>query len=143
MNLALGRARADRRTHRSAMYCGRRHAASVEAASTELARGGSRRGSLIDTSHANSGKKPENQPPVATDIARQLSPAKRDHGRHDREQSGLGPARRAAGRAAYIRAEHHDGCIDWDTTVQVLNVLADAVTARRNALRRKLRERSA
>jgi len=28
-----------------------------------------------------------------------------------------------------------DGCIDWDTTVQVLNVLADAVTARRNALR--------
>src|SRR5262249_19880916 len=48
-------------------------AASVEAAATELARNGVVPRIMIDTSHANSGKKPENQPAVAADIARQLS----------------------------------------------------------------------
>jgi 3-deoxy-7-phosphoheptulonate synthase len=36
-----------------------------------------------------------------------------------------------------------DGCIDWDTTVQTLNVLADGVAARRNMQHRKLQDRSA
>jgi 3-deoxy-7-phosphoheptulonate synthase len=36
-----------------------------------------------------------------------------------------------------------DGCIDWTTTVQALNVLADAVAARREARQRDFRERSA
>jgi 3-deoxy-7-phosphoheptulonate synthase len=35
-----------------------------------------------------------------------------------------------------------DGCIGWETTAQVLHVLADAVTARRDAPGRRLRERS-
>ena len=36
-----------------------------------------------------------------------------------------------------------DGCIDWSTTVEVLEKLADAVTARRDTRARGLRERSA
>ena len=37
-----------------------------------------------------------------------------------------------------------DGCIDWETTVSALNVLADAVETRRNAPSRKFgEERSA
>jgi len=36
-----------------------------------------------------------------------------------------------------------DGCISWDTTVSVLNALADAVAARRNVRSREFRERSA
>ena len=37
-----------------------------------------------------------------------------------------------------------DGCIDWDTTVSALNVLADAVAARRNTQSGKVpEERSA
>ncbi len=36
-----------------------------------------------------------------------------------------------------------DGCIDWETTVPALNLLADAVAARRELQRRKFRERSA
>ena len=36
-----------------------------------------------------------------------------------------------------------DGCIDWDTTVSALNLLADAVVARRDARSREFRERSA
>ena len=36
-----------------------------------------------------------------------------------------------------------DGCIDWQTTVPALNLLADAVAARREVRRRQLRELSA
>ena len=36
-----------------------------------------------------------------------------------------------------------DGCIDWSTTVDVLEKLADAVTARRDVLARRISERSA
>ena len=36
-----------------------------------------------------------------------------------------------------------DGCIDWQATVPALDLLADAVTARREARRHQLRERSA
>ena len=46
---------------------------SVEAASVELARAGVGQRIMIDASHANSGKKPENQPLVVADIARQIA----------------------------------------------------------------------
>jgi 3-deoxy-7-phosphoheptulonate synthase len=36
-----------------------------------------------------------------------------------------------------------DGCIDWETTVSALNVLADAVGTRRNGPSRKIQELSA
>jgi len=36
-----------------------------------------------------------------------------------------------------------DGCIDWNTTVPALKLLADAVTARRRARSGKFREYSA
>ncbi len=36
-----------------------------------------------------------------------------------------------------------DGCIDWQTTVPALNLLADAVAARREARRNQFRELSA
>jgi 3-deoxy-7-phosphoheptulonate synthase len=36
-----------------------------------------------------------------------------------------------------------DGCIDWETTVSALNLLAEAVETRRNARSGKSRERSA
>ena len=119
-------------------------AASVEAASAELARGGVAPRIMIDTSHANSSKKPENQPKVAADIARQLS---------DGETRIMGvmiESNLVAGRQDVLPGvtltygqSITDGCIDWTTTAQVLNVLADAVTARRNAPRSKSRDRSA
>src|SRR6201996_6686961 len=48
-------------------------AASVDAAATELQRAGIPPRLMIDASHSNSGKKPENQPKVLADIASQLS----------------------------------------------------------------------
>jgi 3-deoxy-7-phosphoheptulonate synthase len=118
--------------------------ASVASAAAELARSGVGQRMMVDTSHANSCKKPENQPLVVADIARQIS---------DGEQLIIGAmieSNLVAGRqdvlpgtALTYGQSITDGCIDWNTTVPALNLLAEAVAARRDVLRRKLRERSA
>jgi 3-deoxy-7-phosphoheptulonate synthase len=119
-------------------------AASVESASAELARGGLAPRIMIDTSHANSSKKPENQPLVAADVARQLS------GGDTRIMGVMIESNLVAGRqdvlpgvALTYGQSITDGCIDWETTVQVLNTLADAVAARRKMPRGTLLGRSA
>ena len=118
--------------------------ASVASASAELARAGVIQRMMVDASHANSSKKPENQPLVIADIARQLS---------DGEQRIVGvmiESNLVAGRQDVLAGTPltygqsiTDGCIDWNTTVPALNLLADAVAARRDVQRRKFRERSA
>ena len=118
--------------------------ASVASAAAELARAGVAQRMMIDASHANSGKKPENQPPVIADIARRIS---------DGEQRIVGvmiESNLVAGRQDVLTGTAltygqsiTDGCIDWNTTVPALNLLADAVAARRDMLRGKFREYSA
>jgi 3-deoxy-7-phosphoheptulonate synthase len=118
--------------------------ASIASASAELARSGVTQQMMVDTSHANSSKKPENQPLVIADIARQIS---------DGEQRIVGAmieSNLVAGRQDVLPGTTltygqsiTDGCIDWKTTVPALNLLADAVAARRDVQRRKSRERSA
>ena len=118
--------------------------ASVASAAAELARAGVAQRMMIDTSHANSGKKPENQPLVIADIARQIS---------DGEQRIVGvmiESNLVAGRQDVLTGTAltygqsiTDGCIDWNTTVPALNLLADAVASRHDMLRRKCREYSA
>src|SRR5262245_36403675 len=116
-------------------------AAGVEAASAELARGGVAPRIMIDTSHANSNKKPENQPLVVADIARQLA------GGEQRITGVMIESNLVAGRQDVVPGKPlvygqsiTDGCIDWETTVSVLNVLADAVKMRREAPSRGFRE---
>jgi 3-deoxy-7-phosphoheptulonate synthase len=111
-------------------------AASVESASAELARGGLAPRIMIDTSHANSSKKPENQPLVAADVARQLSGGDtRIMGVMIESNLVAGRQDVLAGVALTYGQSITDGCIDWETTVQVLNTLADAVAARRKMQR--------
>jgi 3-deoxy-7-phosphoheptulonate synthase len=117
---------------------------SVELAAAELSRAGLTPRIMIDTSHANSGKRPENQPLVVADIARQLS------GGDGRIVGAMIESNLVAGRQDVLPGvtltygqSITDGCIDWNTTVQALNVLADAVAARRQARQRDFRERSA
>jgi len=118
--------------------------ASVASASAELARSGVTQRMMVDASHANSGKKPENQPLVIADIARQIS------GGEQRIVGVMIESNLVAGRQ-YVLADMAltsgqsitDGCIDWNTTVPALNLLADAVAARRDVQRRKFRELSA
>src|SRR6478672_1885884 len=117
---------------------------SVEAASAELARAGVAPRIMIDSSHANSSKKPENQPLVVADIARQIS---------DGEQRIVGvmiESNLVAGRQDVVPGKPltygqsiTDGCIDWATTATALEQLADAVEIRRNTKRAGLHERSA
>jgi len=119
-------------------------AASVDAAAAELARAGVSQRMMIDSSHANSSKKPENQPLVIADIARQMAAG---------EQRIIGvmiESNLVAGRqdvqpgvALTYGQSITDGCIDWDTTVAALDRLADAVVTRRDLQRRNVRERSA
>ena len=119
-------------------------AASVEAAATELARNGVAPRIMIDTSHANSGKKPENQPAVAADIARQLADGDaRIIGVMIESNLVAGRQDVRSGTPLTYGQSITDGCIDWNTTAATLQLLADAITARRNTLHRGLHERSA
>ncbi len=88
---------------------------------------------MIDASHANSSKKPENQPRVVDDVAMQLEAGERrivgvmveSHlvaGRQD-----LSP-----GKPLVYGQSITDACIDWPTSVGVLERLAAAVRARRS-----------
>jgi 3-deoxy-7-phosphoheptulonate synthase len=119
-------------------------AASVDAAAAELGRAGVAARLMIDTSHANSSKKPENQPAVAADIARQVA------GGEQRIVGVMIESNLVAGRQDVVPGKPltygqsiTDGCIDFDITADVLKQLADAVEARRHAQRDGLKERSA
>jgi 3-deoxy-7-phosphoheptulonate synthase len=89
---------------------------------------------MVDLSHDNSGKDPARQPAVAAALAGQVAAGNRAivgvmiesflvAGRQD---LGIDPA-----RPLIYGQSITDGCIGWDTTVEVLDGLADAVRARR------------
>ena len=119
-------------------------ASSVDAASGELARAGVNARLMIDASHANSSKKPENQPRVAADIARQVAAGEqRITGVMIESNLSAGRQDVVPGAALTYGQSITDGCIDWDTTVSTLQVLADAVEARRQLSGSKRCERSA
>jgi 3-deoxy-7-phosphoheptulonate synthase len=119
-------------------------AASIEAAASELRHSGVSPRVMIDTSHANSDKKPENQPRVAADIASQVSGGERRIiGVMIESNLVAGRQDVLPGAALTYGQSITDGCIDWKTTTQVLNRLADAVAARRKACRDDSRGRSA
>ncbi|MCK9509185.1 MAG: 3-deoxy-7-phosphoheptulonate synthase AroG [Pigmentiphaga sp.] len=107
-------------------------AASVEAACQELAKAGLAQRVMIDASHANSSKKPENQPMVLDNVAQQV-----EHG-DNRLIGVMVESHLVAGRQDLVEGEPltygmsiTDGCIGWDSSVAVLERLAQAVKARR------------
>jgi 3-deoxy-7-phosphoheptulonate synthase len=111
-------------------------AASVDAACKDIAASGLASHLMIDASHANSSKKPENQVPVCADIAAQV--AKGD----DRIIGLMIESHLVGGRQDLVAGKEltygqsiTDGCIDWDSSITVLNGLAQAVRDRRLAKR--------
>jgi 3-deoxy-7-phosphoheptulonate synthase len=107
-------------------------AASVDAACVEIAVQGLASRLMIDASHANSSKKPENQVPVCADIASQVAAG------DERIIGVMVESHLVAGRQDLVGGKEltygqsiTDGCIDWDTSVGVLEVLANAVKQRR------------
>ena len=112
-------------------------AASVAAACAELQAAKLPCQLMIDFSHANSSKQHQRQVDVARDVAGQMAAGNRcivgvmveSHLQAGAQKFSPGkddPARLAYGQSIT------DACINWDDSVGVLQVLSDAVLARRN-----------
>jgi 3-deoxy-7-phosphoheptulonate synthase len=111
-------------------------AAEVEAACRALQASGLQRCVMIDASHANSGYDPENQPKVVEAVADQVASGNRCIIGMMIESNLVGGRQtHVPGRALRYGQSITDGCIDWETTVQVLETLAQAVTLRRRTVR--------
>jgi 3-deoxy-7-phosphoheptulonate synthase len=107
-------------------------AASVDAACADLSKAGLAQKIMIDASHANSSKKPENQPLVMEDVARQIeSGDTRLVGVMIESHLVAGRQDLVPGQPLVYGQSITDGCIDWDSTVKVLERLATAVRNRR------------
>ena len=89
---------------------------------------------MIDLSHENSGKDPARQPEVAQAVADQVAAG---NGAIDGVmiESFLVAGRQDPGppETLVYGQSITDGCLGWETTVEVLDVLADAVRTRRTA----------
>ena len=109
-------------------------AASVESVSVQLQAAGLAPRMMIDVSHGNSSKRPENQPLVIADIARQIDAGERRiAGVMVESHLKAGRQDLVPGKALVYGQSVTDGCIDWETSVQVLETLANAVERRRQA----------
>ena len=104
-----------------------RVAASVEAACSELAKAGLAQRLMIDASHANSEKKHANQLKVADSIAAQLAAGEaRIVGVMIESHLVEGRQDLVPGKPLTYGQSITDGCIGWETTVEVLAPSATA-----------------
>ena len=107
-------------------------AASVESAAAVLGKIGLAPRLMIDASHANSSKQPDNQPKVTADVGRQLAAGEnRIIGVMIESNLVAGRQDVVPGRPLQYGQSITDGCIDWATTEAVLHELAEAVDSRR------------
>jgi 3-deoxy-7-phosphoheptulonate synthase len=106
-------------------------APSVDAACKAMAAAGLSTCVMIDASHGNSSKRPENQPLVADAIARQIEAGDRRIGGVMIESHLLaGRQDLVPGKPLAYGQSITDGCIDWETSTGVLERLAAAVATR-------------
>jgi 3-deoxy-7-phosphoheptulonate synthase len=107
-------------------------ATSVDAACQEIAKAGLAQRLMIDASHANSQKKPDNQVPVCAAIGAQVGAGdKRIIGVMIESHLVGGRQDLVPGRELTYGQSITDGCIGWEESVGVLETLADAVRRRR------------
>ena len=111
-------------------------AASVDAACQELTASKLHPSLMVDCSHANSSKQHEKQLDVARDVAAQVSAGSRgvfglmvESHLHGGAQK-FTPGKDQAAKLEYGKSIT-DACIGWDGTQTILQVLSDAVRARR------------
>ncbi|MFN7086095.1 MAG: 3-deoxy-7-phosphoheptulonate synthase AroG [Burkholderiales bacterium] len=107
-------------------------AASVDAASRELAAAGVPARLMIDFSHANSSKDPQKQIDVGHDVGRQIA------GGEDRIFGVMVESHIKAGRQDLLPGKEltygqsiTDGCLGWEDSLALLEYLAEAVRERR------------
>ena len=118
-------------------------AASVDAVCAQLSAANLPNRLMIDVSHGNSSKRPENQPIVAADIAQRIQfGEERIAGLMVESHLKAGRQDLKPGSALTYGQSITDGCIDWETSVGVLERLAKAVDERRKLARRGTRAAS-
>ena len=107
-------------------------AANVDAACRLLTDAGQTEAVMIDASHSNSAKDPSRQPLVMEDVARRIAAGER------RIIGVMVESHLMSGRQDLVPGQPltygqsiTDGCIDWGTSVSVLETLAAAVARRR------------
>ncbi|HEU5075253.1 MAG TPA: 3-deoxy-7-phosphoheptulonate synthase [Polyangiaceae bacterium] len=104
----------------------------VDTAVSSLEASGLKPTVMVDCSHANSGKRHENQPKVAEAIAAQIAAGSRAiTGVMLESFLVAGRQEPVAGQPLTYGQSITDACLAWDTTLPVLRTLADAVRARR------------
>jgi 3-deoxy-7-phosphoheptulonate synthase len=107
-------------------------AANVAGVCGEMAKAGLNTNVMIDASHANSGYDPQNQPMVIDAVARQVEGGNRCiMGVMIESHLVAGRQDLVPGKPLRYGQSITDGCIDWDTSVEVMQRLARAVRARR------------
>jgi 3-deoxy-7-phosphoheptulonate synthase len=110
-------------------------AASVEAACAELGKSALAARLMIDFSHANSKKQFKLQLDVAHDVAAQMAAGEaRIFGVMIESNLNEGRQDLTPGKALDYGVSVTDACLGWDDTLVALDVLANAVKARRIAL---------
>jgi len=109
-------------------------AESVAAALELLAASGLPQRVMIDVSHGNSTKRPERQPEIVAEVAAQIA-AGNEKIKGVMVESFLVAGSQAPGPFETLTYGQSitDGCIGWDTSVEVLEALAASVRARRAA----------
>jgi len=111
-------------------------AASVEAACADLSKAGLPPTLMVDCSHANSSKQHERQLVVAQEIASQISNGSRSvfgvmvESHLQGGAQKFTPGKDDAGALQYGQSIT-DACLGWDDSLQALDVLSQAVQARR------------
>lgn len=104
----------------------------VNSTAQALAEGGLPERIMVDVSHANSNKDYRNQPIVIDNIATQMEAGdNRIFGVMIESNLVGGRQDMVPGQPLTYGQSITDGCIDWDSTVQVLDRLAKAVQTRR------------
>jgi 3-deoxy-7-phosphoheptulonate synthase len=107
-------------------------AANVDAACQTIRAAGLNACVMIDASHGNSSKKYDNQPKVIDAIAQQLEAGEaRIGGVMIESHLVAGRQDLVPGKPLVYGQSITDACVDWDTSVQMLDRLAAAVKQRR------------
>ena len=106
-------------------------AVSVDTACRAAEASGQRVAAMIDASHANSHKKPENQPVVASAVADQVAGGDKRIIGIMIESNLVAGHQSIDARPLRYGQSVTDGCVDWQTTEEMLLDLANAVSLRR------------
>ena len=104
---------------------------SFAAAMSLLGKAGLPERGMIDLSHDNSGKDPGREPEVAAEVGRQIAAGNRAIVGVMLESFLVFGRQELGGDELVYGQSITDGCLDWETTVEVLDGLAATVRARR------------